>query len=74
MVDRDTAIEIARKRAEENGWAFIEPLEVIERKAWFGNKSIRFDINTGMGYRGANARFEIDAATGEIISEGYIPR
>jgi hypothetical protein len=73
MIDNDTALEIARKRAEENGWGFTEPVNVVHRVGWFGG-SKRFEITTNWGKKGGNARFEIDAATGKILSEGYIPR
>lgn len=73
MIDRDAAIEVARKRAEEKGWAFGEPLAVVPRRRWFGGLK-RFEIETNAGQLGTKARFVIDAATGEVVSEGYIPR
>lgn len=73
MIDRDTAIEIARKRATENGWAFSEPLEVVERMRWFGGVD-RYEIVTNAGMRGTKARFVVDATTGKIRDEGYISR
>lgn len=73
MIGRDDAIEIARKRAAEKGWGFAEPLDIIERRGWFG-KPGRFEIETNAGKRGTKARFVIDAATGDVVSEGYIPR
>lgn len=73
MIDRSTAIEIARARAEENGWAFAEPLAVTHRRAWFGGAG-RFEIETNAGKLGTKARFVIDAAKGTVVSEGYVPR
>lgn len=73
MIDREIAIEIARKRAEENGWGFAEPLEVIERVGWFGGTK-SFEIETNANMRGTKAKFVIDAVTGDILREGYIPR
>ncbi|CAD7856266.1 MAG: hypothetical protein [Olavius algarvensis Gamma 1 endosymbiont] len=73
MIDPDAAIEIARKRSIEKGWAFPEPVEVVSRHRWFGGLD-RFEIETNAGQRGTKSRFTIDAATGEITSEGYIPR
>lgn len=73
MIERDQAIEIARDRASEKGWAFVEPLEVVIRRSWSGG-IIRFEIETNAGKRGSKARFVIDANTGEIASEGYVPR
>ena len=73
MIDRDVAIEIARKRAMEKGWAFAEPVAIVHRRGWFGGAD-RFEIETNAGKLGTKARFVIDAATGEVISEGYLPR
>jgi uncharacterized membrane protein YkoI len=73
MIERDQAVEIARKRASEKGWAFAEPLDVMIRRGWFGGVN-RFEIETNAGNRGTKARFVVDAKTGEIVSEGYILR
>lgn len=73
MIERDQAIEIARKRAAEKEWAFVEPLNVVIRRGWLGAVS-RFEIETNAGNLGTKARFVIDAKTGEIVSEGYISR
>ncbi len=73
MIDRDQAVEIARKRAAEKKWAFVEPLNVVIRRSWLGAIS-RFEIETNAGKRGTKVRFVIDAKTSEIVSEGYISR
>jgi len=73
MIDAHTAIEIARARAHQNGWAFAEPIEITHRRGWFG-RSLRFEITTNAGKLGSKARFVIDAATGSITEEGYVPR
>jgi hypothetical protein len=73
MIDSARAIEIARSRAEENGWGFADPIAVVHRIGWFG-RSRRFEIETNAGMRGTKARFVIDAETGKVLSEGYIPR
>jgi hypothetical protein len=73
MIDEDQAIQIAKERASEMSWAFVEPLDVVVRKGWFGGVS-RFEIETNSGKRGTKARFVIDAKTGKVLSEGYIPR
>ena len=73
MIDQKEAIELARKRALEKGWAFSEPVYVIERRGW--RKGITcFEIETNAGKRGTKALFSVDAKTGAILSEGYIPR
>jgi hypothetical protein len=73
MIEQDQAIEIARVRASEKGWAFAEPLDVIIRHGWTGEIN-RIEIVTNAGQRGTKARFVIDAKTGKIVSEGYISR
>jgi hypothetical protein len=73
MIERNVAIEVARQRAEQNGWPFAEPLNVAYMRGWFG-QAARFDIETNAGQRGTKARFVIDAKTGNIFLEGYIPR
>jgi hypothetical protein len=73
VIDQNEAIEIARKSAQEKGWAFAEPLHIIERRGWREGIT-SFEIWTNGSNRGTKARFIIDAKTGAIIFEGYIPR
>jgi len=73
MIDSAHAIEIARARAEQNGWGFAEPVAVVHRRPWFKGNG-RFEIETNAGRLGTKARFVVDAETGEVLSEGYIPR
>lgn len=73
MIDRDEALQVARERAAANGWAFGEPVAISLRRGWLGQKD-RYEIETNAGMRGTKARFVISAATGRVLSEGYIPR
>lgn len=73
MIDQAEAIERARARAQEKGWAFAEPLHVVVRKSWSGVVT-RYEIETNAGKLGTKARFQVDAASGEILEEGYVPR
>ncbi|MGD8642522.1 MAG: PepSY domain-containing protein [Gammaproteobacteria bacterium] len=73
MIEQEQAIDIARKRASDKGWAFSEPLDIVVRRGWFGGIT-RFEIETNAGKKGTKARFVIDATNGSILSEGYIPR
>jgi hypothetical protein len=73
MITRDAAIEVARKRATELGWAFTEPLDIVVRQRWFGGVD-RYEITTNAGMLGTKARFVINATTGKIRDEGYISR
>jgi hypothetical protein len=67
MIDEPTALAIASRRATERGWAFGSPLSVKYRNG-------RYEIETNPGMLGTKTRFTIDAETGEILKEGYIPR
>ncbi len=73
MITKADAIEIARGRAAQKGWSFVEPVDLLERRAWSGTVS-RYEIETNAGKLGAKARFVVDAATGSILSEGYVKR
>jgi hypothetical protein len=71
--NKEAAIEVARKSAEEKEWSFDDRLEVIEHYGWFSRAPTHFVIHSNYGYYGANAHFTIDAKTGKILDEGYIP-
>ena len=73
MIDEAKAIEVARARAQENGWGFGGRIRVIHRRGWFGQND-RFEIESNAGNLGTKARFVIDAVSGEVIDEGYLPR
>jgi hypothetical protein len=73
MIEEAAAIEVARMRAMEQGWDFSEPLDVIHHRGWLGSPG-HYTIETNAGKLGTKARFVIDATTGIILSEGYIPR
>lgn len=74
MITEAQAVAIARARAEEKGWGFAEPIAVVAREAWFSKHVLRYEIETNAGMLGTKARFVIDAESGAIKSEGYIPR
>lgn len=73
MIGSDEAVAVARARADANRWFFSEPVRCELRRGWFGGES-RYEIETNAGRRGTKARFVINAATGVVIEEGYIPR
>jgi len=73
MITQDEAIAIARVRALENGWALPEPVSVRLRRDWSG-KMKSYVIESNPVLRGSRSRFEVDAATGKVVDEGYIPR
>ena len=73
MITETDAVDIARARAAEQGWAFVDPVQVAVRRRWSG-QIFRYEIETNAGKLGAKARFVLDAETGAILSEGYVPR
>jgi hypothetical protein len=73
MISAEDALEIARRRAADNGWRFGEPFSVLLRRGWRA-KNNRYEIETNAGRLGTKARFVIEASTGHILEEGYIPR
>ena len=73
MIDEAAAVERARARAAEKGWAFMEPVRVTTRRTWLRGTPMRYEIVTNDGQRGAIARFVVDASSGAILDEGYVP-
>lgn len=73
MITKADAIEIARARAAKNGWPFDGPIQTLERRSWSGRVT-RYEIETNPQMLGAKSRFVIDAESGSVVSEGYIPR
>ncbi len=73
MISAEEAVELAKARAGERNWFFSDPVECEFVRGWFGGRD-RYEIETNAGRRGTKARFVIDAETGAVIDEGYIPR
>lgn len=74
MIEADEAVAIARGRAEVNGWRWSQPISCELRRGGFGNRGSRYEIWTNAQSRGTKARFTIDAESGAVLQEGYIPR
>jgi hypothetical protein len=70
QIDRDAAIEIIRKHAEQKGWPFNEAFVYIHLKGH--PRCYRVTMDTRIV--GGRARLVIDAETGEIISEWVMRR
>jgi hypothetical protein len=73
MITPEAAEAIARARAAALGWGIVEPLSVQARRGWTGKIRI-YSIDSNPATRGTKVRFTIDAQTGDIVSEGYLPR
>jgi len=67
------AIELAKRIALEQGWGWVEPAEAIWHPAWFGNGG-KWEVYSNAKGLGAKARVVIDAQTGEVLEQGYVPR
>ena len=73
MISDTEAVAIARARAVKNGWPLVDPLRVTVRRDWSGELR-HYEIVSDPSRRGAKTRFTIDASTGAIRTEGYLPR
>jgi hypothetical protein len=73
MMTEQDAIDRAKQAAENQGWAWVEPVEAIWRPAWFGEGG-KWEICSNALGRGAMARIVIDAQTGAVLEQGYVPR
>lgn len=66
------AIEIARRTAEEEGWAWIEPVDARLIKPWLGKRSRRWKVYSNINTKGPEVRVTIDDETGEVLKKRYI--
>lgn len=73
MIASEEAVAIARARASTQGWGFGDPIRCTLRRGWFGSRD-RYEIETNAGRLGTKARFTVDAETGLIVDQGYMPR
>lgn len=73
MITRDQAIDIARARASANGWGIVEPVDVRQRQHWSGEVR-SYEVRSNPAMHGTKVRITIDAVTGEVVDEGYLPR
>ncbi|MET0411368.1 MAG: hypothetical protein ABW217_08720 [Polyangiaceae bacterium] len=67
------AIEHARAVAREQGWAWVEPAHATFRRAWSGRGG-KWEVFSNARGLGAKARVVIDAESGAILEQGYVPR
>jgi len=73
VISEEEAISRARKIAEEQGWAWVDPALAIFRAAWFGEGG-KWEILSNAHGLGAKARVVIDGETGAVLAKGYVPR
>ena len=72
---RDEAIQSARTVAKKEGWPWVEPLWVEEKRRFilFGRRSWRVTTNTKYADMGCNVHVQIDDKTGHVLSSDYVP-
>ena len=70
------AIDLAKRVAKAEGWAWIEPARTAFSRPWFGKdkgKGRWVVFSNAIGF-GAIARVVIDDQTGAVLDKGYISR
>ncbi len=72
MISAEEAENIARARAEELNWGLMEPIMIRERRSPEGARE--YYVVSNPAVLGTKSRFTIDAETGKITDEGYLPR
>lgn len=70
---RAELIEIARAAAEEEGWPWEGPIQVLTRRRWVLFGPVEWEIMTYTDYRGGNVFVTIDDKTGKVISKSFAP-
>lgn len=73
MITEAEAIRIAKQLAQENAWAWDEPVQAVFRRTWLG-KPKRWEIYSNANKLGAKVRVFIDAISGVVLDKGYISR
>jgi len=66
-ITEQEAIERARRIAEEQGWAWLEPVRA--RRTGRG-----WEVFSNVLKRGGNVRVLVDRQSGEILEKGFNPR
>jgi hypothetical protein len=72
-MSEEQAIAIARRVAEQEGWAWADPALATLRKNWSGRGG-RWEILSNARALGAKVRVVLDAESGAVLEKGYVPR
>ena len=72
---RNETIQVARTEVKREGWPWVEPLWVEEKRQFmlFGKRYWRIATNTKYVDMGCNVHICIDDQTGKILSSEYTP-
>jgi hypothetical protein len=73
MLTEKEALDLAKRVAEAQGWAWVEPARGALYRAWFGEGG-RWEVASNARGLGAIARIVLDAETGAVLDKGYTPR
>jgi hypothetical protein len=73
MIDQAGAVHRARQLAEAQGWTWVEPAVATLRRRWFGRGG-RWEVCSNAHALGAKVRVVLDAESGQVLEQGYIPR
>jgi len=65
-------LAIAKQRASESGWPWLDPVQIRRRTSCLGNRY--WSVWTNSGNRGCNVRLVIDDATQSIKTAAFLPR
>ena len=70
---RDEALALARARAAQHGWPFVEPVQIERYRPWW-LLAPRWRVVSNHESRGSNVRVEIDERSGAVVHEAFLPR
>lgn len=73
MMSELEALQRAQEIATERGWAWQAPAQAIWRPAWFG-KGGKWEVLSNTLGKGAKVRIVLDAQSGAVLEQGYLPR
>jgi hypothetical protein len=73
LISEAEAIRLAKQLADEKGWGWLDPPYATLRRPWFGPGG-RWEIFSNAAGKGPKVRVVLDAQSGQIIDQGYIPR
>lgn len=74
QMEPEDAVRIARVVADEQGWPWQEPVEVIRRRSFVFFGAVSWEVRTNAECLGMNVSVEIDDATGRVLRKGFLPR
>ena len=66
------ALEVAAQIALDNGWPWLEPVQIVLKKSIF--RSSKWAIRTNHDNLGCNICIEIDNDKGVVVKAVFLPR